>query len=103
MFSNNGGNVPSNIIGDIFAQKAGAKNAVSIPVFDDIMISVVQKITPANPQKDEQGVNIIKQNLKVQTGEGLANEVMGAYAAELGVVVNEQAIMDAFSAYQTQE
>ena len=99
----NTGELPSNIIGDIFAQKAGAENAVSIPVFDDIMISVVQKITPANPQKDEQGVNIIKQNLKVQTGEGLANEVMGAYAAELGVVVNEQAIMDAFSAYQTQE
>lgn len=97
------GELPNGVINDIFVQKAGAENAVLMPLGDNIIISVVQKITPANPQKDERGVNIVKQTLKAQTGEGLANEVMGAYAGELGVVVNEKAIADAFAPYQTQE
>ena len=99
----NAGDLPTSTIGNIFAQKAGAENAVSMPFGDNIIISVVKKITPANPQKDEQGVNIVRQTLKAQTGEGLANEVMGAYAAELGVIVNEKAIEEAFAPYQTQE
>lgn len=95
--------LPSAVVTSVFTQSVGAKNAIATPISNGIAISVVSDIKKANPKKDEFGVNIVKQNLKKRTGEGIANEVMGSYAEDFGVTVNEKEIMDAFSTYQTQE
>ncbi len=95
--------LPNAVMKTVFSQKIGNKNAVITEIPDGVVVSTVTSITKADPKKDEFGVGVIKQNLKTQTGEGLVNELMGAYADKIGVTVNEKVITDAFAAYQNQE
>lgn len=83
----------------VFTQGTGNKNAVATPTKKGVFISVVENIVPADPTKDEFGLNVVKQNMKIQTGEGMANEVMGAYADAFGVKINDKEIEQAFAAY----
>lgn len=95
--------MPPEAIGVAFAQDIGNKNAVSTPTRTGYFISTVESITPADPSKDSFGLNVTKQNLKSQTGEGLANEVIASYADEFGVKVNSVEIDKAFSVYEKDE
>ena len=95
--------MPPEAIAVAFAQDIGNKNAVSTPTRTGYFISTVESITPADPSKDSFGLNVTKQNLKSQTGEGLANEVIASYADEFGVKVNSIEIDKAFSVYEKDE
>lgn len=95
--------LPQEAVDTIFAQQKGTAQAAMSKVGDGMLISVVTAVKQADPDKDEFGLNVIKQNLKSQTGEGLANEVMGYYADDLGVKINEKEIQEAFSIYKKEE
>ena len=96
-------NIPQPVAMAVFKQSVGVKNTIATPISEGIALTTVTNITKADPKKDEFGVKVVKENLKAQTGEGMANEVMGGFAEEFGVTVNEKEIMDAFSVYQNQE
>ncbi len=95
--------MPPEAIAPAFLQKEGNKNIISTPTRAGIFISTIENITPADPSKDSLGLNVTKQNLKNQTGEGMANEVMASYADEFGVKVNTIEIEKAFSVYNKDE
>lgn len=95
--------MPPEAIAAAFMQETGNKNTISTPTRTGIFISTVENITPADPSKDSFGLNVTKQNLKSQTGEGMANEVMASYADEFGVKVNTVEIEKAFSVYAKDE
>lgn len=93
--------LPVNAIAPAFAQEPGLANTQAIPMNNGIFVMTVDRVIPADPAKDSLGLNVEKQNLKMQIGEGLANEVMGAYAEKFGVKVNQAEIEKAFSVYTT--
>lgn len=95
--------MPPEAIDIAFSQSIGNKSSVATPTRGGIFISTVETITPADPQKDTFGLNVTKQNLKNQTGEGMANEVMHSYANEFGVNVSSVEIDKAFSVYMKEE
>lgn len=97
------GKLIPDVIPTVFAQQKGAEHTTATTVFEGIFVSTVHQIKTADPTTDEFGVNVVKQNLKNQIGEGLANEIMGAYTQELGAQVNENDIMKAFSLSPAQE
>ncbi|MGN1062782.1 MAG: peptidyl-prolyl cis-trans isomerase [Alphaproteobacteria bacterium] len=97
------GQLPAEAVEAVFAQGQGAAQATALPVNGGMLITLVNAIQPADADKDSFGLNVVKQNLKSQTGEGLANEVMGYFADDLGVKINEKEIIEAFSVYQKEE
>ena len=91
--------LPLNVIEAVFKQKKGKDEVLQTTTDKGIMITIVNDVYYPDSSKDKEGFNSVKEMVKDLTANELVTALIASYADELGVVVNENAIKQAFSIY----
>jgi hypothetical protein len=92
--------LPLNVLEAAFKQKTGNLEITQTPTDKGIMLTIVNTIHYPDVSEDKEGFEQVKYDLKDLIANELINAVVGSYAADMGVEVNEEAIQRAFSVYQ---
>lgn len=92
--------LPLNVIEAVFKQKTGNSEITQTPTDKGVMITIVNAVHHPDSSEDKEGFKQTKDDLKDLIANELVNAVIGSYASDMGVEVNEKAIQQAFSIYQ---
>ena len=91
--------LPLPVIQAIFNQTTGADGMIQTPTEKGIYITQVNYVSHPDDKKDSAGFKEITENTKALIGSELLSDVIGSYAANMGVLINTEEIHRVFSAY----
>ena len=97
-----GGNLPMPVVQAVFNQKQGVEGLTQTPTEKGIYITQLNYVSHPAMDKDKAGTKEITDNTQALIGAELLSDVVGSYAADIGVSVNEQEIDRAFSVYKNE-
>ena len=93
--------LPLSVLKTVFNQKAGVKGLAQTTVNNGVYITLVNRILKPD-SKDKEAFNRVKDTVTEQTGAELLESLMGTYADQMGVSINDSEIKKAFSVYETE-
>ena len=93
--------LPLPVLKTIFNQTAGIKGLAQTTATNGIYITLVNRIIKPD-FKDKESFNKVKDTVMEQTGAELLESLMGTYADQMGVSINNSEIEKAFSVYKTE-
>ena len=94
--------LPMPVIQSIFKQSTGVEGITQIPTEKGIYITQVNYISYPDINKDMNNLKETTDNTRALIGAELLSDVVGAYAADIGVSVNEKEIDRVFSVYKNE-
>ena len=94
--------LPLPVLKAVFNQKEGIEGLTQTQTDNSIYITLVKHISKPDFKKDKGGFNRVKDTVLEQTGSELLESLMGTYADQLGVSVNDSEIKKIFAVYETE-
>ena len=95
-------NLPLPVVQAIFKQSQGVDNLIQIPTEKGIYITQVNYVSHPDPMKDKTASQEIEENMQALIGAELISDLVSAYAADMGISVDEAEINRAFSVYKNE-